>query len=175
MNPSAPDSQCIIRRGTAADLDAVMPMWVDLYQTEKQAGMAYALRADAARVWRDEAARRIGTPNFLLFVAESNANSAHSQSAPQELAGFIVGQIRRRPAIYADPVVGSLTELYVKPSYRGHKLASRLVTTVLDAFRERGLPFADALPVAGNEPSLKLWKALGWQLDLVQYRRDLRS
>jgi len=163
-----------IRPGTVDDLAPIVPMWVELYRVEKQSGMAYALRDDAAKVWEDEARRRIGTPNFLLFVAEAeNATVDVLGSQDHRIAGFVVAQIRRRPSIYKDPLVGSLTELFVHPSHRGHKLASRLIAAAMDAFRNRGLPYADALPVAGNAPSLALWQSLGWKLDLVQYRFDL--
>jgi len=159
-------AQYTIRPAVAADLPAVLPMWRELYRIEVESGMAYPLRDDAAEVWLAEAERRIGTPNYLLLLAVAPGG---------ELAGFHTAQIRRRPAIYADPLIGSLIEVFVAEAHRGHGLARRLIQAAVEWCRVRGVPAVEGQVVVGNLPPQKMYLSMGWCEDLIQFRYDLRG
>ncbi len=155
-----------IRPGTVDDLPAVLPMWRELYRIEREMGMAYPLREDADQVWLAEAQRRIGTPNYLLLVAVA---------PDQSLVGFHTAQIRRRPAIYAEPLVATVVEMFVSEAHRGAGLAKKMLLSTAKQWAERGLAHLEVQVVAGNVAARQFYARAGMQEDLIQFRLDLRE
>jgi ribosomal protein S18 acetylase RimI-like enzyme len=66
--------------------------------------------------------------------------------------------------------VGSIQNLGVVASHRGHGLGSALLHQALLGFRERGLSRAILEVTNDNLAAVRLYQRLGWQLDSVHYK-----
>lgn len=63
---------------------------------------------------------------------------------------------------------GYLYHLAVNPKYRGKKVGSRLVDTVLEALKKLDIQKCHLFVVADNQDGINFWKKIGWK-----YRDDI--
>ncbi|MCK6439537.1 MAG: GNAT family N-acetyltransferase [Planctomycetes bacterium] len=155
----------VIRDATAADGDALRPLWSALYEHETKSGMVYRLKPDAFEIWWTEAKERLGSRFFFLYVVEDTSNGS--------VTGFFSGKLRRKPPIYEVGFVATVTEIYVSEQARGHGLAKRMVEHGANVLRAQGITVFDVVGIAGNAESQAFWKSVGWTPEAVQFRLDL--
>lgn len=67
-------------------------------------------------------------------------------------------------------LVGSIQNLGVVASHRGHGLGSALLHQALMGFKQRGLNRAILEVTNDNAAAVRLYQRLGWQLDSVHYK-----
>jgi len=102
-------------------------------------------------------ARQLQTSRHLMFVAESNGH----------IVGTVFGSHDGRK--------GWINRLAVDPRYRRCGLAQQLIARAEEALSREGLIIVAALVEAPNEPSLRLFRKLGYEerKDIIYFRKFL--
>jgi mycothiol synthase len=80
-----------------------------------------------------------------------------------QLAGFCWTKVHAEE----DPALGEIYVVAVDPAFQGHGLGRSLTLAGLDHLADRGLTTAMLYVDADNAPALKLYEALGFELDHV--------
>lgn len=131
------------------DYDAVIALW-------ERAGLAFEPHG---RDSRHAISRQIRSSGHLMFVAEADG----------QIIGTAFGSHDGRK--------GWINRLAVDPRYRRLGLAQQLVKRVEEALTREGLLIVAALVEAPNEPSLSLFRKLGYEerRDIIYFRKFLRD
>jgi len=126
-----------IRRAGERDLATLRELWEECAQE-----LAVWRRVPWTWTWQDVAPR---LQNAGIFLAEAGGRPV----------GFVIGSRSR-----AD--IGHVEELYVRPSYRGSGVATRLLHALMSAFRERGVLHVALDVDTGNAAAEQLYSGLGF-------------
>lgn len=129
------------------DYDAVIMLW-------QRAGLSFEPQGRDSRA---AISRQIEDSGHLMFVAEADG----------QIIGTVFGSHDGRK--------GWINRLAVDPRYRRQGLAQQLIKRAEDALAREGLIIVAALVEAPNEPSLKLFRKLGYEerRDIVYFRKFL--
>ncbi|MDW8031383.1 MAG: GNAT family N-acetyltransferase [Candidatus Bipolaricaulota bacterium] len=138
-----------IRPMKLEDYDAVIALW-------QRAGLSFEPHG---RDSRPSLARQLKDSGHLMFVAEAEG----------QLIGTVFGSHDGRK--------GWINRLAVDPRYRRQGLAQQLIKKAEEALTREGLIIVGALVEASNEPSLELFRKLGYEerRDIVYFRKFLRD
>lgn len=138
-----------IRPMKLEDYNAVIALW-------QRAGLSFEPHG---RDSRQSLARQLKDSGHLMFVAEAEG----------QIIGTVFGSHDGRK--------GWINRLAVDPRYRRQGLAHRLIQRVEDALAREGLIIVAALVEATNEPSLKLFRKLGYEerRDIIYFRKFLQD
>jgi len=136
-----------IRSMRIEDYDAVIMLW-------QRAGLSFEPQGRDSRA---AISRQIEDSGHLMFVAEADG----------QIIGTVFGSHDGRK--------GWINRLAVDPRYRRQGLAQQLIKRAEDALAREGLIIVAALVEAPNEPSLKLFRKLGYEerRDIVYFRKFL--
>jgi ribosomal protein S18 acetylase RimI-like enzyme len=139
-----------IRPMTIREYDAVIALW-------QRAGLPF--EPEGRDSFHAIAQPAPSTAGHLMFVAE-----AHGQ-----IVGTAFGSHDGRK--------GWINRLAVDPRYRRRGIARQLVAKVEEALAHEGIMIVAALVEAPNEPSLKLFRKLGYEerRDIIYFRKFLRD
>jgi len=148
------------RRGTAADVPALIPMVVAQYALHAAWDAAkFAPRPDFEKGYARWLAARATDPRSVLFVAEVETDAP----APAVLAGFIVATTETEIPVYLTRDYGFLHELFVQPDYRNEGAARQLVTLTVEAFRDLGVTQVRCEAAWLNGPARGLFQRCGFR------------
>lgn len=138
-----------IRQMQIEDYDAVIALW-------QRAGLSFEPQD---RDSLQSISRQLQTSGHLLFVAESDG----------EIVGTVFGSHDGRK--------GWINRLAVDPQFRRCGLAQQLVAQAEEALAREGLSIVAALVEAPNEPSLGLFRKLGYEerRDIIYFRKFLKG
>jgi ribosomal protein S18 acetylase RimI-like enzyme len=138
-----------IRPMKIRDYDAVIALW-------QRAGLPFE---PEGRDSPHAVARQLHASGHLMFVAE-----AHGQ-----IVGTVFGSHDGRK--------GWINRLAVDPRHRRQGLAQQLIAKAEEALARDGIIIVAALVEAPNEPSLKLFRKLGYEerRDIIYFRKFLRD
>jgi GNAT superfamily N-acetyltransferase len=132
-----------IRRGTAADLDAVIELIRGLADFEKLPG------PDAAAAERFKADFTHQPPRFELQVAQEGAVVTGYALYFMTYSTFLA-----RPSLY-------LEDLYVRPESRGHGIGERLLRALAQVAKERGCGRFEWTVLDWNVRAQSFYRSLG--------------
>ncbi len=138
-----------IRPMKPEDYDAVIALW-------RRAGLPFEPHGRDSRA---ALAQQIRSSGHLMFVAEADG----------QIIGTVFGSYDGRK--------GWINRLAVDPRYRRQGLAQQLIKRAEEALAREGLIIVAALVEAPNEPSLELFRKLGYEerRDIVYFRKFLRN
>jgi ribosomal protein S18 acetylase RimI-like enzyme len=88
-----------------------------------------------------------------------------------------MGRSSGQPSAATMGARGWINRLAVDPRYRRRGIAKKLVAKVEEALAHEGIIIVAALVEAPNEPSLKLFRKLGYEerRDIIYFRKFLRD
>ena len=135
-----------VRRAAAQDFDAIATLWREF--DHEIPPPTHEGPADEA-VELDEVREIVGSG--LAFVAEGDDGGA---------IGFALARERA-------PGFGTLTDLFVSQDARRSGIATELMRSVLDAFRERGIESFDLQVQASNSVARSLYARWGFKDEVV--------
>src|SRR2546423_2983778 len=118
----------VIRLVGSDDLSFIEPLWLALYEHQKENGMLIELPVDAFQRWANSLNPILGRFG-CLFVAADN----------YELVGFLAGRIRSLPQYFGGSQVGFISEVFVHDSYRSRGIGGKLVAEAVNWFQERDI------------------------------------
>ncbi len=138
-----------IRPMRPEDYDRVIALW-------QRAGLPFE---PEGRDSFSSISRQLQTSGHLMFVAEADG----------QIIGTAFGSHDGRK--------GWVNRLAVDPRYRRRGVARQLVERVEEALVREGIIIVAALVEAPNEPSLKLFRALGYEerRDIIYFRKFLQD
>jgi len=157
-----------VRPARADEIDQVAALWSAMYADQRASGMTLALRPDAEDIWKRQLAGRLDTPVSVILVAAL-------PDAP-ELVGFLAAQTKRLPPhLAADkPKVGFISEVYVRPAARRHRLGRALVDAAFSWFTSADVGSVELHVLVDNAAGRAFWASLGFVPELLQLRAPLR-
>jgi GNAT superfamily N-acetyltransferase len=155
-HPGAPHHPAI-RFGEPEDLPALEPLWLALYEHQRQAGMLLAPPPGAFLEWQGSLAPLLGR-FACLVVAERGGRPV----------GFLAGRVRSVPLYFGGQAVGFVSDVYVDDRERGQGLGEAILDRALGWFREQGLSRVELQVLAGNTGARVFYRRLGWVEELVQ-------
>jgi ribosomal protein S18 acetylase RimI-like enzyme len=151
-----------LRRGSAADLPALRPLWVSVHHQHAQSMPELAPYVDDDRTWDVRGAlyaELLAKPDTVLFLA-----MAGSVAIGYGLAHVLATADTWLPDTWQTGArIGEIESLAVLPSYRGQGLGSRLLDaleTELAAIGVRDLMLG-VLP--GNADAIRLYQRRGYR------------
>jgi ribosomal protein S18 acetylase RimI-like enzyme len=151
-----------LRRGSAADLPALRPLWVSVHHQHAQSMPELAPYVDDDRTWAVRSvlyAELLAKPDTVLFLA-----MAGSVAIGYGLAHVLVAADTWLPDTWQTSArIGEIESLAVLPSYRGQGLGGRLLDaleTELAAIGVRDL-ILGVLP--GNADAIRLYERRGYR------------
>lgn len=145
-----------IRSFEPSDLEACRQLWVELTQWHREIYASPGIGGDDPGKKFDEHLSRVGVEH--VWVAEENGQ-------PVGMVGLI-------------PSTGEseLEPIVVARERRGRGVGDALARVVIDAARQRGDRFLSTKPVARNDPALRFFHGLGFDvLGQLELFVDLRS
>lgn len=146
-----------IRAASTEELARVAPLWVALYQHQKDNGMLLELPADAYQKWAASIGSLLGR-FACLFLAESNG----------EAVGFLAARIRSIPPYFGGGQTGFISEVYVDGRRRSERIGERLMAATNHWFRDLGITRIELQVIANNIGAREFYARHGWREELVQ-------
>jgi ribosomal protein S18 acetylase RimI-like enzyme len=167
--PSGPSSTnavpetVTIESAKPEDLPALEVLWERMYAYQRSCGMMGRIPDEATVLWGKGVERMMRSSLSVILVARKEGR----------IVGFLEGVVSAGPAYLGGESVGVIRHLYVAEEARRQGVARRLVDQAVERFRSRGAGGVELQVVRGNDLGVKFWQALGWELQLLQMRREL--
>jgi len=156
-----------IRRAKQADIGALTAMWnglmayhAKLYRGDRRAE-EHALREGAETLWRKFALKNIRSPNGQVLIAEDG----------KKPVGYSLSFIKPNIPVFRIRKLGHLSDLYVKPGYRGKGIGTRFRDEAFRWFRKKGVRHASIAVHALNRGSWKVYLKWGFSDYHLEMRR----
>ncbi len=155
----------LIRPARADEIDRVGALWRAMYDYQRAHGMLLPLRDDATEIWTRQLAGRLDSPVSVVLVSEAEDGA---------LTGFLAAQIKRLPPhlTTGNAKVGFISEVFVEPAARRHKVGEALVAAAMAWFDRAEVGSVELHVVVGNDVARAFWERMGFTPELVQMRAN---
>lgn len=158
------DGRYAVRRANLADMAELLRMQLALQASiDEIAGRMLRVNPASAAKLHDYYETQIHDAHARVLVAETIGRG--------QVVGMGTGRVWTH-ADYLPPQSGELIDLWVDPEHRRRGLASRIVSRLLEFFRERRIEFLALNYVLGNGSGERFWKKLGFEHVLVTATAD---
>ncbi|MDD5339792.1 MAG: GNAT family N-acetyltransferase [Candidatus ainarchaeum sp.] len=158
-----------IRRAKPGDMDALAALWnglmlhhVKLYGRDKRAEN-HEFRKDAESIWRKWALKNIRSQNGLVLIAEDGGRPV----------GYSLSLIKPNIPVFRIRKLGHMSDLYIRPGYRGKGIGTRFRDAAFRWFRKKGIRHASIAVHALNPASWKIYRKWGFSDYHMEMRRRL--
>ncbi|GAB7017684.1 N-acetyltransferase family protein [Halostagnicola bangensis] len=154
-------NQPVIEPATTADLDAIVTHWVRLAHDQREYG-SYILAEQNRELMHEVLAAH--SFDGRLLVARVDGTVAGFASFSIEAGSLALESTR-----------GFLSNLYVRPAYRGQGIGTALLETVEEALVERGADDLILETMAENERARRFYRRAGYEPFRVSMERSLED
>ncbi len=147
-----------IRRAKPADIDALAALWNGLMLHHRKLcgrdkrAENLELRKGAESLWRRWALKNIRSPNGLVLIAEDRGKPV----------GYSLNLIKPNIPVFRIRRLGHMSDLYLKPGYRGKGIGTRFRDEAFRWFRKKGVRHASIAVRALNPVSWKIYRKWGF-------------
>jgi ribosomal protein S18 acetylase RimI-like enzyme len=152
-------SEVTYREANEADLPAVAAMYEELDTFLRRFPYHFPKVENVGELWADTFRRTLGRFTVVI-VAEYEG----------ELAGFILGRVKRVPQYMGGMLVGELCDMWVSPTIRCHGMGEKLLRLCTEWLQDQDVFSVEARMLVGNEPIVRRVMSLGFKPELSQYR-----
>lgn len=151
-----------IKRGGAADIDRLEPLWVAVHHVHQEAMPELAPYVSDARTWELLRAHYLSLferPDTVLLLAHSDG----------ELAGFGIAAVHAVDGTWIPDTwatgerIGEIESIGVLPAHRGAGIGSALLDRLEAALREAGAEDVIIGALPGNEGAVRLYERRGYR------------
>ncbi len=152
-----------IRRATARDIRAILPVWGELASYHAALDPAFTPSADWPREYGIYLRTLIGRDDALAVVARED----------DEVIGYAVGRITNLPPFFQQRYRGYIHDVYTKEAFRRRGIGRKLVDELFAWFRHRGVTVVELTVAANNADALPFWRRLGFRIYMHHMLRNL--
>jgi len=142
-----------IRPARTGDVDAVVGLWLQLAKTHERLDERFKLVEKPEVIWRNHILSVMENPDCRVVVAVEDG----------VVVGFANGSVGKRPPFFAERIHGDINDLYVDESHRRRGIGTRLVESLLQWFRARGITSYQAQFYTRNKAAKAFWSRIGFQ------------
>ena len=149
----------IIRRAREGDVSELADMSLQFLTSE----LAYDrnLHVPSKEEFYNFWIRTLDNQRNVVLVAEE-----------EELLGYVYGWFMRDFFLFKESRA-YISDLFVKPEFRGNGVGSSLLTHIIDVFRKGGVRFVYADVYCRNTSALGFWKKNGFDVESFTLVRQL--
>jgi len=152
----------VLRRGSAADLAALEPLWVSVHHRHAESMPELAPYVDDQRTWAARSAlygELLEKPDTVLLLA-----SVHGELAGYGLAHVMpVGETWVEDTWQTGERIGEIESLAVLPSHRGRGIGTQLLTGLESELQAIGVRDLIIGVLPGNEAAIHLYQRRGYR------------
>ncbi len=152
-----------IRRATARDIKAILPVWGELASYHAALDPAFS----PAPNWPQEYGAYLRT-----LMSRDDALAVVARDA-DEVIGYAVGRISTLPPFFEHRYRGYIHDVFTKEQFRRTGVGRRLVEELFAWFRLHGVSVIELTVAANNTDALPFWERLGFQTYMHQMKRAL--
>jgi ribosomal protein S18 acetylase RimI-like enzyme len=157
-----PARQVNVRRGTAADLPLLEPLWISVHHRHAEAMPELAPYVDDATSWAERSALYAGLlakPDTVLLLATDGT----------ELIGYGLSHVMTTAETWTADTwqtgdrIGEIESLAVLPAYRGQGIGTRLLDELERELADIGVRDVVIGVVPGNTAAIRLYERRGFR------------
>lgn len=156
----------IIRPAVEADAEAIGRLWENLvaYHQALDAALPAAV-TDGHKVYARRVVDRLYDTHTRILVAVDG----------DRLIGYVLGVIVDLvPEMFAPEEGGFLADIFVDESYRGRGIGRKLVNTLAEWLRSRGISYLEWYVAARNDSGRSFWQSIGGREIMIRMRVELK-
>jgi len=152
-----------IRKATAADVPALLPMIRELYNLHELWDIEkYGVLPDVLDRYAKWLPQRAVDARSVFLVAEVGGENNLSSKPGGAVAGYVVGTVEEEIPIYRVREFGFVHDLWVQPGHRGRGVAKALTLAAVEVFRQIGVVQVRLDTVASNDAARRVFEACGF-------------
>ena len=148
----------IVRPGEVADLPKIEPLWVALYEHEKEFGLELNIPPGAFKDWANAMKALLGRKFACLFVADHKG----------KVIGFCGGWLKTLPPYHGGVPAGFLSEMYVDENYRSQGIGHILLESGARFFYDQGIERVEGQVLGNNVRAREAYKKWGWNEEYIK-------
>ena len=161
----------LIRRATAADVPAVLPMVASICALHESWDSAkYGFLPAPEQRYERWLSRLVTDERSLFLVADPQALPS---GQPTRLAAFLVATVEREIPIYRLQEFAFIHDLWVEPEYRKAGIARQMVMLTKEHFEKMRVKQIRLDTSAVNEAARQLFKSCGFRLSTIEMLIEL--
>lgn len=156
----------IIRPAVEADAETIGRLWENLVTYHQALDDALPTAViDGHKVYARRVVDRLHDTHTRILVAVDG----------DRVIGYVLGVIVDLvPEMFAPEEGGFLADIFVEESYRGRGIGRKLVISMAEWFRSRGVSYLEWYVAARNEFGRSFWKAIGGREIMIRMRAELK-
>jgi ribosomal protein S18 acetylase RimI-like enzyme len=143
------------------DWIAVADLFTRMYASMNESGLMLPLIQDGTGKWLKTAMNTSGRYGLVVLAKEES-----------KTIGFAHGLIKFLPDYLGGYAVGSITHVYVDDDSRKSGIGKKLVNILEEWFMLKGVHSIELQVITGNSVAKEFWKSLGYEEELIQYRKN---
>jgi ribosomal protein S18 acetylase RimI-like enzyme len=154
----------VIRNGRLKDAEKSLPVWNQFMDYHKRIStMDSEMTDNAGEIWVKYFQRHVRSRRRKAIVAEQDG----------EIAGFLLGEIQKRPPIFTNSYQGFIDSIGVLESKRNQGIGALMLDAFAEWAREKELPYVLLNVVVENEIAKRLYERQGFKTILLAQRKIL--
>ncbi len=154
-----------IRPAVRSDAPAAAAMWAQMAdQHRAYDGECWNWTLGSPEVFGKHFAQLTSDPEAVVLVAVDAADRP---------IGYLIGQCRDAPPIFAAQRKGTVFDLFVEPAWREHGVGKRLMHSAEVELKQRGAQELDLQVATDNQQALRFYQALGMRRVAVRMFKRL--
>jgi ribosomal protein S18 acetylase RimI-like enzyme len=151
-----------VRRGSASDVDALEPLWVEVHHHHARSMPELAPYVDDSVTWEQRSAlyrELLAKDDTVLLLAEAGG----------ELVGYGLAHVMAVDETWIGDTwvtgarIGEIESLAVRPGRRGGGVGSLLLTRLTDALADAGVDDVILGALPGNTRAIRLYERFGFK------------
>lgn len=157
-----PDKMIIkeLTDGTDPAWEEVENLFQEMYQFMTEHGLQLPLSENGSSQWLASVKKGLGRFGIVFVCVHED-----------EIIGFSHGSIRLSPDYLGNKKMGVITHVHVKDAYRKNKSGTALVKALEGWFEKQQVHSVELQVLSANNSAISFWEKLGYDQELIQYRR----
>lgn len=144
-----------------AYMDQIETLFAELYDYMANTGLLMPLIPHGEKLWRKSIEKLIGGRFGILLAAVTG----------EKVVGFAHGTIKFSPDYMGGLKTGYITQIFILPEHRTKRVGKKLVETLEEWFRNKGVHSYELQVLCGNTKGIGFWENLGYKKELLQMRK----
>lgn len=163
----------IIESASIEQVDAVVDLWEDLADDQRQHG-SHLLSNANRKPARNAITRHVVTGGLLVAVEYGKTVEGRVERHGRTTVGFVMFEIESG-AYEQDVTRGVVHNLYVRPSHRDQGVGARLLEAAETRLADRGADVVRLEAMADNEAAIRFYRRHGYDVHRVSLEKRIET